>query len=225
MWQQVRCIEYINQTPILQFREPGVEADDVISYIKSMPVFKDWVKAIVSSDKDFIQLLDDKTLLIRPTQDEILNQNTVVEQHSIHPKNFAIARSMVGDKSDNIDGIAGVGLKTVAKAFPFLSENKDYYLNDIKEHAENIDSSLSVYTKVVEEFKKVCDNYSIMQLSTPLISIQCAEKINETFEEYNPLFNKTEINKMLSLDGLMSINIQCLHTSFNSMVSDQIGFS
>lgn len=225
VWQQVRCIEYINQTPILQFREPGVEADDVISYIKSMPVFKDWVKAIVSSDKDFIQLLDDKTLLIRPTQDEILNQNTVVEQHSIHPKNFAIARSMVGDKSDNIDGIAGVGLKTVAKAFPFLSENKDYYLNDIKEHAENIDSNLSVYTKVVEEFKKVCDNYSIMQLSTPLISIQCAQEINETFEEYNPLFNKTEINKMLSLDGLMSINIQCLHTSFNSMVSDQIGFS
>ncbi len=225
IWQQVRCIEYINQTPILQFRQPGVEADDVIAYVKSMPVFKEWNKVIVSSDKDFIQLLDNKTILYRPTQDEILNQNKVVENFSIHPRNFAIARSMVGDKSDNIDGISGVGLKTVAKAFPFLAEDKDYYLSDIKESSESTDSNLSVYSKVIENYKKVCDNYSIMQLSTPMISIQCAQYINQTFMEYKPLFNKTEINKMLSVDGLLSTNIDCLTTSFNSMISNKIGFN
>ena len=225
IWQQVRCIEYVNETPIIQFRQPGVEADDVISYVKSMPTFKEWIKVIVSSDKDFIQLLDDKTVLIRPTQGEILNHKRVVEQFSIHPRNFAIARSLVGDKSDNIDGIAGVGLKTVAKAFPFLSENKDFYLNDIKEHSETSESKLSVYSKVVENYQKVCDNYSIMQLSTPLISVQCAQHINSTFREYKPLFNKTEINKMLSVDGIMSLNIECLTTSFNSMVSNKIGFN
>jgi DNA polymerase-1 len=225
IWQQVRCIEYVNETPILQFRQPGVEADDVISYVSSMPRFKEWTKVIVSSDKDFIQLLDERTLLVRPTQDEILNYKRVLEQYSIHPRNFAIARSMVGDKSDNIDGISGVGLKTVAKAFPFLAEDKDFYLSDIKDHAEKVESKLTIYPKVVAEYKKVCNNYSIMQLSTPLISVQCAQQINETFEEYEPLFNKTEINKMLSIDGLMSINIECLTTSFNSMVSNKIGFN
>jgi len=225
IWQQVRCIEYVNETPILQFRQPGVEADDVISYVSSMQRFKEWTKVIVSSDKDFIQLLDERTLLVRPTQDEILNYKRVLEQYSIHPRNFAIARSMVGDKSDNIDGISGVGLKTVAKAFPFLAEDKDFYLSDIKDHAEKVESKLTIYPKVVAEYKKVCNNYSIMQLSTPLISVQCAQQINETFEEYEPLFNKTEINKMLSIDGLMSINIECLTTSFNSMVSNKIGFN
>jgi len=225
VWQQVRCIEYVNETPVIQFRQPGVEADDVISYVSSMPRFKEWNKVIVSSDKDFIQLLDNKTLLVRPTQGEILNYKRVLEQHSIHPRNFAVARSIVGDKSDNIDGISGVGLKTVAKAFPFLAEDKDVYLSDIKEHAETVDSKLTIYSKVVAEYKKVCDNYSIMQLSTPLISVQCAQQINDTFEEYEPLFNKTEINKMLSVDGLMSINIDCLTTSFNSMVSNKIGFN
>lgn len=225
VWQQVRCIEYVNETPIIQFREPGVEADDVISYVSSMPIFREWNKVIVSSDKDFIQLLDDKTLLIRPTQQEILNYKRVLEQYSIHPRNFAIARSMVGDKSDNIDGISGVGLKTVAKAFPFLAEDRDVYLSDIKEHAETVDSKLTVYSKLVAEYKRVCDNYSIMQLSTPLISVQCAQHINDTFGEYEPLFNKTEINKMLSMDGLISINIDCLTTSFNSMVSNKIGFN
>lgn len=225
IWQQVRCIEYVNETPIVQFRQPGVEADDVISYVKSMPIFKDWNKVIVSSDKDFIQLLDGKTLLVRPTQSEILNYLRVVEEYSIHPRNFAIARSMVGDKSDNIQGIQGVGLKTVAKAFPFLSENKDFYLDDIREYSQSVDSKLTIYSKVLENYKKVCDNYSIMQLSTPLISVQCAQQINDTFGEYEPLFNKTEINKMLSVDGLMSISIDCLTTSFNSMVSKKIGFN
>jgi 5'-3' exonuclease len=132
---------------------------------------------------------------------------------------------MVGDKSDNIQGIQGVGLKTVAKAFPFLSENKDFYLDDIREYSQSVDSKLTIYSKVLENYKKVCDNYSIMQLSTPLISVQCAQQINDTFGEYEPLFNKTEINKMLSVDGLMSISIDCLTTSFNSMVSKKIGFN
>ena len=225
IWQQVRCIEYVNQMPILQFRQPGVEADDVISYIKSMPLFSDWQKVVVSSDKDFIQLLDDKTLLFRPTQDQILNTKRVLEEHSIHPCNFALARSMVGDKSDNIEGLSGVGLKTVAKAFPFLSEDKDYYLSDVKQHSESVESKLAIYSKVLEDYKKVCDNYSIMQLSTPLISIQCANFINSTFEEYEPLFNKTEINKMMSVDGAASLNIDCLKTTFNSMVESGVSFN
>ena len=224
IWQQVRCIEYVNQTPIVQFRQPGVEADDVIAYIKSMPLFHDWQKVVISSDKDFIQLLDDKTLLLRPTQDQILNTTRVLEEHSIHPCNFALARAMVGDKSDNIDGLQGVGLKTVAKAFPFLSENRDYYLSDLKEHSEREESKLAIYNKVIDDYDKVCDNYSIMQLSTPLISIQCANFINTTFEEYDPMFNKTEINKMLSVDGVTSLNIDCLKTTFNSMVESGVSY-
>jgi 5'-3' exonuclease len=224
IWQQVRCIEYVNQTPIIQFRQPGVEADDVIAYIKSMPLFREWRKVVVSSDKDFIQLLDDKTLLFRPTQDQILNTNRVLEEHSIHPCNFALARSMVGDKSDNIDGLKGVGLKTVAKAFPFLAEENDYYLDDLRHHSEREESKLAIYDKVIDDYKKICDNYSIMQLSTPLISIQCADFIRKTFEEYKPMFNKTEINKMMSVDGATSLNIDCLKTTFNSMVESGVSY-
>lgn len=225
IWQQVRCIEYINQTPIVQFRQPGVEADDVISYVNSLPIFSDWNKIIVSSDKDFIQLLDDRTILIRPTQGEILNKKNIVEQHSIHPRNFALARAMDGDKSDNIEGLPGVGLKTVAKAFPFLSEDKDYFLSDIKKYSESTDSNLSIYEKVLENYKKVCNNYSIMQLSSPLISVQCAQQISNTFKNYEPMYNKTEINKMLSVDGLISVNLDCLSTSFNSMISAGVRFN
>ena len=91
LWQQLRVIEYLNQTPMVQFMEPEVEADDVISYVKSSSMFEDWQKVIVSADKDFIQLLDDKTLLFRPIQKEVLNTNIVIEKFGIHPRNFALA--------------------------------------------------------------------------------------------------------------------------------------
>lgn len=224
IWQQVRCIEYVNQMPIIQFRQPGVEADDVISYVKSLHIFNDWQKVIVSSDKDFIQLLDDKTLLMRPTQEQILNTSRILSEHSIHPRNFALARSMVGDKSDNIDGLQGVGLKTVAKAFPFLAENEDHYLTDLREYSQTVESKLTIYNKVLEDYKKVCDNYSIMQLSTPLISVQCASFISATFEEYEPLFNKTEVDKMMSVDGITTLSMDCLKTTFNSMVESGISY-
>ena len=224
IWQQVRCIEYVNQMPIIQFRQPGVEADDVISYVKSLPIFTDWQKVIVSSDKDFIQLLDDRTLLMRPTQEQILNTSRILSEHSIHPRNFALARSMVGDKSDNIDGLQGVGLKTVAKAFPFLAEDEDHYLTDLKEYSQTVESKLTIYNKVLEDYKKVCDNYSIMQLSTPLISVQCASFISTTFEEYEPLFNKTEVDKMMSVDGITTLSMDCLKTTFNSMVESGISY-
>ena len=219
IWQQVRSMEYLNQTPIIQFRVPNIEADDVISYIKSLPIFSEWQKVIVSSDKDFIQLLDKKTLLYRPVQKEVLNENRIVENFGIHPKNFATARAMAGDQSDGIRGLERVGLKTVAKAFPFLSENKSYLLDDLKEYSlQQDESNLKIYQKVIDNFNVVCDNYSIMQLDTPLLSIQSANFILETFKEYTPALNKTEFRKMLSVDGITEVNFDCLWTRFNSLV-------
>ena len=81
IWQQLRVIEYMNETPILQFMEDNIEADDVISYIKNLDVFEQWQKVIVSSDKDFFQLLDDNTVLYRPTQGEVLNKNNILEKY------------------------------------------------------------------------------------------------------------------------------------------------
>ena len=124
IWQQTRLIEYYNQVPIVQFMFKGVEADDVIAYLSNMKELEGAEKLIVSSDKDFFQLLSKKTVLYRPIQKEVLNENSIVERFDIHPSNFAMARAIAGDKSDNIEGIEGLGLKTIAKRFPFLKEEK-----------------------------------------------------------------------------------------------------
>jgi 5'-3' exonuclease len=200
--------------------EPEVEADDVISYIKSSSTFQEWQKVIVSADKDFIQLLDDRTLLFRPIQKEVLNTNIVIEKYGIHPRNFALARAMAGDPSDNLAGVPRVGLGTVAKRFPFLKEDKDYYISDIlDESSDSNNNKLKVYQNVLESEEIIKENYDIMQLSSPQMSIQCKTRIDQTLEEYQPHYNQTEVRKLMLQDGVLTVNMSDLEQKFNDIIT------
>ena len=220
IWQQGRVVEYINNMPIIQTMLPEIEADDVISYVKSSTMFKDWQKVIVSADKDFIQLLDNKTLLFRPIQKEVLSLKTVVEKFGIHPRNFALARAMAGDPSDNLPGVPRVGLGTVAKRFSFLSSDKDFFLEDImKESKSSKNKKLKVYQNIVDCEKIIKENYDIMQLSSPQMSIQSKNKIDDIFEGYRPHYNQTEMRKLMIQDGVLTVNMQNLEQKFNDIIT------
>jgi len=223
VWQQMRVIEYFNNTPMIQFMEPHVEADDVISYIKNTPMFAEWQKVIVSADKDFIQLLDDKTILHRPIQKEYLNKNSVVEKFNIHPTNFALARAIVGDSSDNLPGVPRVGLPTVAKKFPFLKEEKTHYLDSILAECEKPENKQKVYTSILESKELIESNYDIMQLSSPMLSIQAKQGIDDTFEQYSPHYNQTEMRKLMLQDGVLTVTTQDLDQRFNNIISSFSG--
>jgi len=216
IWQQTRLAEYFNQLPIIQFLYPNVEADDVVSYVVNHQHYADWQKVIVSSDKDFIQLIDDKTILFRPIQEEILNVKRVLEEYSIHPSNFALARSISGDTSDNIQGIKGIGLATIAKRFPILAENKNYFISDLTNYAEDKDGS--VYEKVCDSVELIKENYDIMQLSSPQISIQTKTQIDNIIEEFTPEFNQMEFKKMSIQDGFGMVDFSSLFSVMKKFV-------
>ena len=216
IWQQTRLAEYFNQLPIIQFLYPNVEADDVVSYVVNHQHYADWQKVIVSSDKDFIQLIDDKTILFRPIQEEILNVKRVLEEYSIHPSNFALARSISGDTSDNIQGIKGIGLATIAKRFPILAENKNYFISDLTNYAEDKDGS--VYEKVCDNVELIKENYDIMQLSSPQISIQTKTQIDNIIEEFTPEFNQMEFKKMSIQDGFGMVDFSSLFSVMKKFV-------
>ena len=114
------CLNSIpDQIPFENYKFRGVEADDIIAAITQSKALEDWHKVILSNDKDFMQLCDEKTILCRPAKKpwEVLNTNRIVEDLNVHPINMALARAIVGDKSDNIGGINGVGYKTLSKSF------------------------------------------------------------------------------------------------------------
>ena len=218
VWQQLRVIEYLNNFPITQLVSDGAEADDVISFVAQMPDFKGWQKVIVSSDKDFFQLLDDETVVYRPIQNEVLNKKMIIDKFGIHPTNFALARAIVGDKSDNLEGIKGVGLPTIAKRLSFLSEEKSYTIDEVVEFCDNANSSLKAYTNIVEGRDTVMENYQLMQLYSPSIAVQNKNKIKHIVRDTDLTFNKTATNGMMLEDGIGKTSWSDLFITFKRII-------
>ena len=203
VWQNIRVMEYLNQTPIIQLGFPGVEADDVISKVVQSGNLAEYKKIIVSADKDFWQLITDDTIVYRPIGSEIKTKEVILDEFSIHPNNFALARSLVGDKSDNLPGIPGAGLKTVAKRFPFLKEEKDFSISELLEYSTKMldETKLKFYPSIIENRQLILRNYKMMQLKTPLLSAQAAIAIRRTLAESEYTFNRTAFRSNMMKDG------------------------
>lgn len=210
IWQQLRLAEYFNQLPICQLNIEFSEADDIIGALVAR--FRGKQKVVISSDKDYFQLLDDTTLLYRPTQKQILNKNNIISEYNIHPSNFAVARAIVGDKSDNLPGVNGVGLKTVAKKMPFLLEKEDCLLKDVFDSAIVDDP---FWEKIKTSKNLIEENFKVMNLGTINLSPQNSRIIKEAVENYPTEFARTELIKMMMKDGFAELNWDDLYTSMN----------
>jgi len=103
--------------PVL--KKPGVEADDIIGTLAQTASSEDMKVFIVSSDKDFMQLIDDQIFLYSPGKRSsapvIYNHQGVVDKWGVPPEKIIDLFGLMGDSSDNIPGVAGVGVKTAVK--------------------------------------------------------------------------------------------------------------
>ena len=213
IWQQTRLFDYLNDLPIVQLMIVEVEAYDIIAYVVQMKQFENYQKVIVSSDKDFYQLCDKDTIIYRPSVSEDkkwMTQKRAVSEFGIHPVNFALARAIDGDKSDNIDGVPGVGLKTIAKKFPFLSESKDYSIQELVSYCEDNEDKGKAYQKIAGHKDLILKNFNLMQLYNPTMSPNNCNVVRSSIEDFCYDFSKTEILKKMYYDGLGDVDFEAL---------------
>jgi 5'-3' exonuclease len=161
--QIYRIIEYFQCLPITFLSVDNVEADDTISFC-ALDFFKDKNVVIMSTDKDFLQLVSDRIKVWSPIKKKLYGEADVINEYNIHPKNFVIFRSLDGDISDNINGIKGCGKKTIVKSFGFLSKNVEATVDQIFEYSEKYQGKYKIYENVLENKNIVSRNYELMQL-------------------------------------------------------------
>jgi len=214
VWQQYRLMEMLNFMPVIQLMADRVEADDIISFVAQSPQYSGWEKIIVSSDKDFFQLCDDETVLYRPIQKKFINKPRILEEFKIHPTNFALARAMAGDKSDNLPGVRGVGLGTISKRLPFFAGEESVTIPELIEFCENDNTGLKAFSSICEAEDIIKENYKIMQLYSPTMSIDDKSRIKYILDNFEPQFNKTEVIKRMAEDGFGNWDTSDLFTTF-----------
>jgi len=93
---------------------PGVEADDVIATLVRQARERDWEVVIYSADKDIMQMVGDGVSMIDALHQKTYTREEVIKKMGVPPEKIPDFLALVGDTSDNIPGIRGVGDKTAA---------------------------------------------------------------------------------------------------------------
>ena len=179
MYMQLRRVaNYLELLPLTTISVDGIEADDAIAYI-AKNVIKDGEKIIMSTDKDFLQLVSDDIKVWSPTKKKIYDREAVLEEYRVTSDNFIMAKIFEGDKSDNINGVKGIATKTLVKNIPTLGEeNNSYSLQEIYKYAhKHKDENGNFFVKVLQNKELLERNYKLMQLEDVNISASTKTKL------------------------------------------------
>ena len=225
--QLSQLYKLLKMTPVCQVFVSGTECDDVIAYLVGQYFRNDPTdKIIVSNDKDFYQLLErDSVVIYDQAKREIVDAKKVYERTGITTRNFCMARAVVGDTSDNIEGVAGVGLKTAVKRFQTLFSNheKDVLISDILDECNaqiNKKSKIKVYKDIIEAEDVVRRNWKLMQLSSSILSANELAKINNIVETHEPKMNKVALIKEVIASGMsMSFDFDNFTNQLRSLLT------
>jgi DNA polymerase-1 len=177
--QQARVKEYLEEIFVRQVEMINNEADDLIAYYCKVATNEEII--IFSADKDLTQLINENISVYSPISKQYFKNgdNITINKVEIPHYNVLLCKVFTGDKSDNIDGIEGLGEKTLIKYFPQVQE-KPCTIEELLDIARNIPQKKPIKTLsniltgktkstiLGEEFYNT--NKQIVDLSNPLIT-------------------------------------------------------
>lgn len=198
-WQLSLLRRLMGYLGAVQVQVDSVEADDVIALICKYVHDVD-TKLVVSSDRDMLQLVDKDTCVYSPTKKVYWSTEEMVKEMHVLPENYVFVKALMGDGSDNIPGVGGIGEKTALKLFPFLSERQTSAA-EILEHAEANREVVARYRSLLDSRERFLENVKLMQLSSPIIDPGSVYRI-KTQLSVPPNFNFAAFKLSLSNGGI-----------------------
>ena len=207
-YEMQKLIQYLELMPIQFIVCDYTEADDVISYIAQEVFTNDNEHIyIMSSDKDYYQLINKRISVWSPTKKILYTETSLINEYGISPENFLFYRVLDGDKSDNIKGVKGVGLKSLIKFIPILTERREIsrkeFLDYVKEKNEEKKSKLLIYKNILESEDIIELNEELMQLKSPNMSGTAKSTVTNIIKS-QPIqqLNRHELRSLYIKDGL-----------------------
>ena len=186
--QKSRVKQYLEEIFVRQVEMINNEADDLIAHYCKVATDEDVI--IFSADKDLTQLISERVTIYSPITKQYFKNGDMITINKVEIPhyNVLITKVFTGDKSDNIDGIEGLGEKTLLKFFPDLQEmpcTMDKLLdiarnNEQKKKPKALENILTGKTKngiLGEEFYNT--NMKIVDLENPLITDEGKELVEQ----------------------------------------------
>jgi len=197
--QMLRLIEYLKCLPVDLLSIDKIEADDVIGHIVGKMENEVY---IMSADQDFMQLVSDKVTIYSPIKKKFYTPKLVKEEYGLYPQNFINKKILMGDDSDNIPGVKGLGPKKLFKLFPELDGTHTVTLDSILTKSEELIKEHGLYGDVVNFKKQLLINQQLMDLSNPDISEDSLEEIEQVLTNQPNKLDKLHFLKLYNEDRL-----------------------
>ena len=190
--------EIINYLGVELIEKPGYEADDIMGSLSKIAESIDIESYIVSGDKDMLQMVNDNIIVYSPGNrfkpTTKFQKDNVKEKMGVYPNRVIDLLSLIGDSSDNIPGVRGVGPKTAIKLI---------------EEFDNIENILNNVDNIKNERIKnlIKDNIDDLILSKELVTIKSDMDINFSKDDYKfiQIKDKDNVIKMIKDYELSSI--------------------
>ena len=206
MGQQIqRLTQYLEKLPVTVLATERIEADDAIAYIAKQ-VLPESQHFIMSTDTDFLQLVDERIQVWSPTAKKFYFRKDIHERFGLKPENYILYKSLTGDKSDNIPGIRGLGQKTLQKRLPILFEDKTITMDDLLEYANDHKTEAKVLADIANGKELLDLNYKLMQLEEVDISGTAKESIRHIVTGPIQRLVKYEFLKYILEDRMTIVN-------------------
>lgn len=200
--QIIRIIQYLKTLPVKTVSLPRVEADDIIAYLSdTLPTHPKDRVFIVSSDKDYLQLVTEQVIVYRPIEKEYFTEDTVKEKFGVNPHNFLLYKLLMGDNSDGVTGIKGLGPKGLFKRFPELA-TQNVTFDKLIEISEAKLKEHIIYARVLHDVPLLEDKYRVMDLSNPMMDDKDKMFIDKFVETTHLNYLPSEFIEMYHEDQL-----------------------
>ena len=207
--QLFRTQDYLDCLPVHQIMMEKLEADDIIAYIGKTASSSNVKKVtIVSSDKDFLQIVDDTVEVYAPIKKKVFTKDNIEEELKVLPENYNVVKALLGDNSDNLAGVKGLGIKTILSEFPDLVNKPGTTLDYVYDVcAKKLDDPKvkKIFPKILNEWDRVETNFKLMDLNQTDLDEKEINHVKEILKSPVPTLQTGAFLHMLDTDKIEGI--------------------
>lgn len=221
-----KLVEVMRMLPVKQIYVPDCEGDDAVAHLARRRI-RDCDRSevvIVSSDRDYYQLIGERISVWSPGRRKMIDRHACLEEFHVSPENFCLAKAIVGDIGDNVTGVEGVGFKTLAKRFPFLSESVRVDLDRVMEACEAAPGRRipKMISRIAASRELIQKNLRLVSLDAGSLPANIVKRIDDAYdsEHTEGRANKIEMYRFMIAEGLNSYDIDSLFAAITQRIEN-----
>ena len=200
----------------------GFEADDILGTLAAMGEDADMMTYVATGDRDSLQLISEKTNVVLATNTEplLFDTEAFIEKYGVRPEQFVDVKALMGDSSDNIPGVPGIGEKTALKLIAEYGS-----LDGIYDDLESKKLTKGTITKLADGKKSAYDSQFLARIKrdVPLgITLDDFAYHGAHKEELRALFERFEFFALIKRLGLEKEEVEEIEITVKTVSADKI---